>query len=107
TFSGMWLALRRRLRISAILIGLALGTIGVRPAAASTLVDPRLHFRTLETAHFSIHFHQGEDAIARRLAVIAEDVWPRLGAALGVEAPARTHVILADQTELANGWATP
>lgn len=77
------------------------------PATAASLLDPRLNFRTLTTAHFIIYFHQGEDTMAARLAAIAEDTWPKVGRALGVEAPRRTHVILADQSELANGWATP
>jgi hypothetical protein len=34
--------------------------------------DPVLRFRTLATPHFLIHFHDGEDAAAARLATIAE-----------------------------------
>src|SRR5205823_7334411 len=30
-----------------------------------------------------------------------------VGGAFGVDAPRLTHVVLADQSELANGWATP
>jgi hypothetical protein len=76
-------------------------------AKAASLLDPALHFKTLATEHFVIYFHQGEDHLAGRLAVIAEEEWPRVGQALGITAPRRTHVILADQSELANGWATP
>src|SRR5262245_29138329 len=76
-------------------------------ADAASLLDPAFHFRTLTTEHFVIYFHQDEDHLAARLAAIAEDVWPQVGRALGVAAPRRTHVILADQSELANGWATP
>jgi hypothetical protein len=77
------------------------------PLHAASLLDPAFHFRTLTTPHFIIYFHQGEDHLAARLAAIAEEQWPRVGQALGVTAPRRTHVILADQSELANGWATP
>jgi len=76
-------------------------------AQAASFLDPALHFQKLTTAHFVIYFHQGEDRIAARLAGIAEEQWPKVGAALGVRAPRRTHVILADQSELANGWASP
>ncbi|HJR58081.1 MAG TPA: hypothetical protein VJ813_01730, partial [Vicinamibacterales bacterium] len=41
-------------------------------ANASDRYDPRLKFRTLSTPGFEIHFHQGEDALARRLAALAE-----------------------------------
>src|SRR5919112_2791073 len=73
-------------------------------ADASTRYDPRLRFRTITTPHFAVHFHQGEDALARRLARIAEEVAARVTGELGV-ANGRVHVILVDQTDLSNGWA--
>ncbi|HWF83592.1 MAG TPA: hypothetical protein VG222_02025 [Vicinamibacterales bacterium] len=92
---------RRRLLITAVLL-----LCGVVLDAAS-LVDPALRFRTLRTAHFIIYFHQGEDGTARELAAIAEETWVKLQRPLGVAPPKLTHVILADQTELSNGFATP
>src|SRR5581483_2481866 len=74
---------------------------------AATLFDPALHFRTITTEHFVIYFHQHEDRLGARLAAIAEDTWQQLREPLGVDPPRRTHVVLADQTELANGYATP
>lgn len=79
---------------------------GARVDAASRF-DPALRFRALATEHFIIYFHQGEDRLARRLAIIAEDTWHTLERPLGVTPPRRTHVVLADQTEQANGYATP
>jgi hypothetical protein len=76
-------------------------------ATAASLHDPRLRFRTLSTAHFIIYYHQGEDLLAARLAPIAEDTWEKLRQPLGVTPPARTHVVLVDETELANGSASP
>jgi hypothetical protein len=74
--------------------------------SASNRYDPRLRFRTISTAHFDIHFHQGEELQARRLAQIAEDVAtllePRLGRPWG-----RVNVVLVNQSDLPNGWATP
>ena len=69
--------------------------------------NPAYHFRTIDTAHFSIHYHEGEGELALRLTGVAEETWRQVSAVLGVPAPARTHVILVDQTEEANGWATP
>ena len=43
-------------------------------AHASSRYDPRLRFRTISTPRFDIHFHQGEEAQARRLATLAERV---------------------------------
>jgi hypothetical protein len=75
-------------------------------AAASTRYDPRLRFRTLSTPRFDIHFHQGEEALAQRLAVIAESVATALDATLGPPS-GRVQVILVAQNDLSNGWATP
>jgi Tol biopolymer transport system component len=75
-------------------------------AAASDRYDPRLRFRTLSTPGFDIHFHQGEDAPAKRLAAIAEAVARELAPTLG-RPRQRVHVILVDQDDLSNGWATP
>jgi hypothetical protein len=76
-------------------------------ASAASLVDPALRFRTMTTTHFVIYFHQGEARTAARLSVIAEDTWQKLKTPLGTTPPARTHVILVDQTEVSNGFATP
>ena len=78
-----------------------------RAPAAPSLFDPALRFRTLPTEHFVIYFHQGEERLAQRLAAIAEETWRALERPLGVTPPRLTHVVLADQTELANGYATP
>jgi hypothetical protein len=92
--------------ILTLVISLVLAAVAATGNATS-FFDPAYRYRTLATTHFSIHFHQGEDALARRLAVIAEDVWRQLGAPLGVQPPSHTDVVLVDQTELSNGFATP
>jgi hypothetical protein len=86
---------------------LALAVLWAVNASGATLLDPALRFRILTTAHFTIYFHQGEEAPAQRLAGIAEDIWTRMPVQLGLMPPPHTHVLLVDQTDLANGWATP
>ena len=76
------------------------------PAAANTRYDWRLRFRTVRTAHFDIYAHQGEAEMARRLAAIAEQVRARFEPVLGVPR-GRVRVILVDQADLSNGFATP
>src|SRR5262249_24747748 len=75
--------------------------------SAAPAFDPALPFRALLPRHFTIYFHHGEDRRAARLATIAEDTWTALRRPLGVMPPRRTHVVLVDQSELANGFATP
>jgi surface antigen Omp85-like protein/WD40 repeat protein len=95
----------RRARTAALvllLVGAAAGG-----ASGASLFDPTLRFRSLPTEHFVIYFHQGEDGLAQRLARIAEDAWRALERPLGLTPPRRTRIVLADQTEQFNGYATP
>jgi Tol biopolymer transport system component len=85
----------------------ALLTLLAAPLHAATFFDPALRFRALPTEHFVIYFHQGTEPLARRLAGIAEETWEAMQRPLALRPPKRTHVVLADQTELANGYATP
>ena len=98
--------MRPRLHASALLAS-ALILCCARAAGAVTLFDPALRFRVLRTEHFAIYFHQGEESMARRLTTIAEETWRTLQRPLGVVPPKLTHVVLADQSEFANGYATP
>ncbi|HET7619382.1 MAG TPA: hypothetical protein VFK20_12800 [Vicinamibacterales bacterium] len=75
-------------------------------ASAANRYDPRLRFRTIATPHFDVHFHQGEDRLARRLAIIVEEVRGQLAPSFGT-IDGRVHVILVNQNDVANGWATP
>jgi hypothetical protein len=93
-------------RALAAAVVLLVGGVGAGTAGAS-LFDPALRFRALPTEHFVIYFHQGEDPLAQRLARIAEETWRALERPLGLTPPRRTRIVLADQTELFNGYATP
>jgi hypothetical protein len=79
---------------------------GACAASAADRYDPRLRFRTIRTEHFDIHAHQGEEAMARRLAGIVERVRATFQPVFGIPR-GRVQVILVDQADLSNGWATP
>ncbi|HXE79130.1 MAG TPA: hypothetical protein VNK41_00120 [Vicinamibacterales bacterium] len=68
--------------------------------------DPALRFRSITTPNFVIHFHEGEEVPAGRLAAIAEEVHRELITRMERPAPRqRTHVVLVDQSDRAGGWA--
>ena len=89
------------------LISAALLLLLAAPAGAASSFDPRYRFRRLPTEHFIVYFHQGEARLAARLAAIAEETWRTLERPLGRKPPPLTHVVLVDQSELANGSAYP
>src|SRR5690349_20879436 len=98
----------RRLTLPLVSVAFALVTaLTTATVGAASLFDPALKFRVLRAEHFRIYFHQGEDRLAARLAVIAEDAWRALERPLGARPPRLTHVVIADQSEQANGYATP
>jgi len=70
-------------------------------------VDPRLNWRTLETEHFLIHFAEQQRAQARIAAAAAERVYPPITALLNWHPRNRTHVVVLDSADFANGYTTP
>ncbi len=68
--------------------------------------DPAFTWTTLETPHFYIHYHQGGEEIAKRTAVIAEDVHARLVPRVRWEPDEKTHLVLVDAMDETNGLTT-
>jgi len=69
--------------------------------------DPSFSWMTLTTPHFLVHYHQGEEALAQRVTVIAEDVHAKLTMRMKSQPHTRTNIVLLDAMDEANGWATP
>jgi hypothetical protein len=92
----------RRPGAAALLVALA-AALWATPAHAG---DPRLRWRTIETAHFEIHFHENERPVAERVAVVAERVHQVLSPHLKWQPRRRTHLVLTDDADSANGSAT-
>lgn len=70
-------------------------------------VDPRLPWRTLETEHFLVHFAEHNRAQSRIVAAIAERVYLRTTTLLDWRPRLRTHIVLMDSADFANGFASP
>ncbi|MCF7885739.1 MAG: hypothetical protein K9M80_04510 [Candidatus Marinimicrobia bacterium] len=79
---------------------------------------PELDWETLETAHFSVHYHNGTENTARRAAKVAETVYEPITSFYNFTPPEKTHIIIKDTDDYANGgayyydnkiliWATP
>src|ERR671934_784441 len=74
------------------------------PAAA---LDPRFVWQTLDTPHFEVHYHQGTYRYAQRVARAAELAYRRLVPLLDHVPGGRTHIVVQDDTDFANGSASP
>jgi hypothetical protein len=73
--------------------------------ALGATYDPELTWRVIETEHFELHFHQGEEQLADEVAAHLEDVYVTMTAELRWEPRRRTQVVLLDRTDSANGFA--
>ena len=68
--------------------------------------DPRLIWHTIDTEHFSIHYHEPLGVMARRVAAVSERAHEKLAPLLKHRPRERTQVVLSDDRDLANGSAT-
>ncbi|WP_144393057.1 hypothetical protein [Pleionea sediminis] len=70
-------------------------------------LEPSLNWKTLESEHFYIHFSENDEALAKETANKAEQIHRQLKKQLLWEPDEKTHLILSDHTDVANGYATP
>jgi hypothetical protein len=79
--------------------------VGPAPGRAQA-PDPLLDWRTIETPHFRIHYHQPLALLARRVAAVAERAHGPLSEIIAFEPGDRVEVVLTDESDSANGSAT-
>jgi len=66
---------------------------------------PELKWRTIETEHFYVHFHQGAQRTASLVAKIAEDIWEPITALYDYVPDGKIHFIVRDHEDDSNGAA--
>jgi len=74
--------------------------------SGAAVKDTSYRFSTIETEHFSIHFHQGLDDLAQKAALIAEEIHGPLTRQFNWTPREKTQVVLIDDTDFTNGFAT-
>lgn len=68
---------------------------------------PELHYKTLTSDHFYIHYHQGLQSVANKVARIAEQTYPTLMKQVDAPEFGRTSITLTSEDEIMNGYAMP
>ncbi len=90
------------------LLSLAWCALTAAPAAfAAFSYDPFLTWRTLYTENFHIHYHDGEEDLAKQVARIAERLHVLRVKQFSWVPSEPTEVILNDRVDFTNGAATP
>lgn len=78
-------------------------TVAARPARAG---DPDRVWKTIESAHFVVHYYEPLDDVAHRVAVVAERAHRNLSPELGRVPETKTEIVIIDDTDGANGFAS-
>ncbi len=96
-----------RARISCAKAAVALFAFAVlvllpRPAHAG---DPYVHWYTVKSPHFHVHYHAGLERVAQKAVNVGEDIYARLVPALGFTPDEVTELVLTDEANSSNGFA--
>jgi len=67
---------------------------------------PELRWKVIETPHFLIHYHQGEEAFAYASARIAEEIYPRITSDLGYQPSQKTPIIIENYNDTTGGYTS-
>ncbi len=70
-------------------------------------VDPGLNWKTIESEHLYVHYADDNKEIAETVLAISEAAHLRLTKELNWSPVEKTHVILSDESDHPNGFATP
>ncbi len=65
---------------------------------------PELNWKTIETEHFTVSFHDGAERSARLAAKIAEEVYPAI-TSLYKHDPGKVNIVIKDTDDYSNGGA--
>jgi WD40-like Beta Propeller Repeat len=91
---------------AAVAARIAVAAVIALAAAPARAGDPTRTYRTLDTEHFTIHYYVPLDEVARRVAVVAERAHRVLSPALGHAPDRKTLIVVIDNTDAANGFAS-
>jgi len=73
---------------------------------ANIFHDSNLTWQTIETEHFYLHFHDGEEELVRDFLPTANRVQKDVTQFLNWTPEEKTHVVFTDEFDLSNGFAT-
>ncbi|HEX2094468.1 MAG TPA: hypothetical protein VHG28_18835, partial [Longimicrobiaceae bacterium] len=99
----MRLQLRRFLRSAFFLAAL----LATAPSLACAQLPSDARWRVFDTPHFRVHYTEGLEALARRAGDRAETAWAEVSRTLVRPPRGRVELVLADNVDFANGYATP
>ena len=78
--------------------------LSILSAGESWAQNPsHLHWRVMETEHFSVYYHQGLEEFAREASGVAEAIYGPVTELYGYKPEGKVHLVLRDDMDYANG----
>ncbi len=74
--------------------------------SAAQFNHPELNWRVIETKHFLIHYHQGEENFAREVAQIAEEVYIPLSQDIGYRPLKKIPIVIENYNDTTGGYTS-
>jgi Tol biopolymer transport system component len=96
-------AVSRTARAAAVLAAFLLSPVAAR--AQEDFHHPELEWRSLETDHFFVHYHEGAERTARTVAKIAEEVYGPVTTLYDHEPDSKVSFVIKDYDDYSNGAA--
>ncbi|MEX1140460.1 MAG: biopolymer transporter Tol [Bacteroidota bacterium] len=75
------------------------------PAQDQEFLHPELRWRTIETPHFLVHYHEGAEWTARTVAAVAESVYTPITTLYRHEPDQKVSFVIRDHDDYSNGAA--
>ncbi len=100
-----WLKRIDRMRFPAFIFLGILFTGGFLQGQPQSFNHPELVWRSIETEHFIVHYHQGTDRTANSVAGIAEEIYPHITNLYQCWPENKTEFIIRDTDDYSNGGA--
>ena len=88
-----------------IFIVAVFGVVSTALAQPEDYNHPELNWKSIETEHFFVHFHDGAERTAKLVAKIAEDVFGPITALYLYEPDGKIHFIVRDHDDYSNAAA--
>lgn len=68
-------------------------------------IHPELEWKTIETEHFFVHYHEGAERTGRTIAKIAEEVYRPITSFYNHEPDEKVSFVITDNDDISNGGA--
>jgi Tol biopolymer transport system component len=93
-------------RLSGVVMCFALLACAMPPAQAQEdFYHPELEWKTIETEHFYVHYHDGAERTGRVVAKIAEDIYAPVTSLYDHKPDQKVSFIIRDHDDISNGAA--